>query len=89
MNPPLDDELFQLLNTTYARYVGRPLVPANPNGAAWLYHEALFAVLAHDTSGDPCFVYANETAQRCFESWNELVGMPSRKAAMFTKWQDL
>ena len=43
---------------------------------------APFAVLAHDISDDPRFVYANETAQRCFEySWNELVGMHSRLSA--------
>jgi PAS domain S-box-containing protein len=38
--------------------------------------------LAHDGSGDPTFVYANLTAQRCFEySWDEMVGMPSRLSA--------
>ena len=78
----IDDELFHLLDTTYARFIGRPLAPPNTNAATWLYHDAPFAVLAHDTSADPRFVYANETAQRCFEySWNELVGMHSRLSA--------
>ena len=78
----LDNELFCLLDATFARFMGRPLAPANTDGAAWLYHDAPFAVLAHDTRADPCFVYANETAQRCFEySWNELVGMPSHLSA--------
>ena len=85
MNPntPADDQdLFRLLDTTYARYIGRPLAPSGTNGAAWLYREAPFAVLAHDTSGDPRFFYANETAQRRFEySWNELNGMYSRLSA--------
>ena len=78
----LDNELFRLLDTTYARFMHRPLAPADSAGAAWLYHDAPFAVLAHDTRADPFFIYANEAAQRCFEySWNELVGMPSRLSA--------
>lgn len=82
MNLTLDNELFQLLNTSHTRLIGRPLVPANTESAAWLYHDAPFAVLAHDTSADPRFIYANKTAQRCFEySWNELVGMHSRLSA--------
>src|SRR5690349_17308952 len=78
----MDQELFHLLAATYARFMGRPLTPANTNGATWLYHDAPFAVLAHDTSADPRFIYANQTAQRCFEySWNELIGMHSRLSA--------
>lgn len=78
----MDNELFPLLDATYARFMGRPLAPSNTSGAEWLYHDAPFAVLAHDTSADPRFVYANETAQRCFEySWNELIGMHSRLSA--------
>jgi PAS domain S-box-containing protein len=39
-------------------------------------------VLAHDTSSDPCFIFANATVQRCFEySAEELIGMPSRLSA--------
>jgi PAS domain S-box-containing protein len=78
----IDNELFRLLDTSYARFVGRSLAPSNTDAAAWLYREAPFAVLAHDTSSDPRFIYANETAQRCFEySWNELIGMHSRLSA--------
>lgn len=80
---PTDSELLRLIDTNFARYLGRPLAAAaGMNGADWLYHEAPFAVLAHDNSADPRFIYANETAQRCFEySWHELVGMHSRLSA--------
>jgi hypothetical protein len=44
--------------------------------------QASFALLAHDTADDPVFMYANRTAQRCFEySWEEFVGIPSRLSA--------
>jgi hypothetical protein len=47
-----------------------------------LYEDAPYAVLAHNTDPDPRFIYANKTAQRCFEySWSELTSMPSRLSA--------
>jgi len=76
-----DPEFFHLLAESYARLVGMPLV-AGGQGAAWLYNDAPFAVLAHDTEPDPRFVYANKAAQACFEySWDELTGLPSRLSA--------
>jgi hypothetical protein len=82
---PLDPAFIDALLTSYATLLGEPLVPASvapAQAAAWLYGAAEFAVLAHDTEEDPCFVYANLAAQRCFErSWEELVGMPSRLSA--------
>ena len=76
-----DREFFDLLTGSYARLVGSPLVP-NGSGPDWLYHEAPFAVLAHNTEPDPRFVYANEAAQRCFEySWDEFTALPSRLSA--------
>jgi len=48
----------------------------------WLYDDAPFCVVAHNTDPDPLFIYANRAAQRCFEySWEEFVGMPSRLSA--------
>lgn len=66
--------------------MGEPLLPeGDPPGAdlaRWLYEDAPFCLLAHDTQEDPRFVYANLTAQRCFEySWDEFTGMPSRLSA--------
>jgi hypothetical protein len=73
-----------VLTASYATVTGEPLVPAglsDTEAAAWLY-EAPFALLAHDTSPDPLFVYANLTAQECFEyNWDEFIGLPSRLSA--------
>jgi hypothetical protein len=76
-----DREIFDLLTGSYARLVGSPLVP-NGSGPGWLYHEAPFVVVAHNTEPDPRFVYANEAAQRCFEySWDEFTTLRSRFSA--------
>ena len=77
----IDPAFFGLLAGSYARLTGSPLV-APGDGADWLYHEAPFAVLAHDGEADPRFVYANRTAQACFEyPWDEFVTLPSRLSA--------
>ncbi len=76
-----DPEFFALLTGSYKRLVGAPLVPAGKD-AAWLYADAPFAVVAHDTGADPKFIYANEAAQKCFDSsWEEIIGLPSRLSA--------
>ena len=77
----LDPAFFELLATSYRRAVGIDLVP-DGEGAAWLYNDAPFAVLAHNTDPDPRFVYANITAQLCFEyPWEEFITLPSRLSA--------
>jgi hypothetical protein len=77
----LSCDFVALLHDSYARSVGKPLVAGTPD-PAWLYTEAPFALLAHDTRSDPVFIYANLTAQRCFEySWNEFTAIPSRLSA--------
>lgn len=44
--------------------------------------EAPFALLSHDTSPDPVFVYGNRTALELFElSWEEFTVLPSRLSA--------
>ncbi len=76
-----DPAFYRLLTGSYARLVGKPLVAANQD-AWWLYNHAPFAVLAHNTDPDPRFVYANRTAQGCFEySWQEFTSLPSRLSA--------
>ena len=76
-----DSEFFALLTRSYARLVGKLLVPEGKD-AAWLYAQAPFAVVAHNTDADPKFIYANRCAQNCFEySWDELIGLPSRLSA--------
>lgn len=84
-SPSFDLPFIDALLASYLRALSAPLVPAQvpiAQAASWLYAEADFALLAHDTADDPRFVYANLQAQRCFErSWNELIGMPSRLSA--------
>jgi hypothetical protein len=77
----LEPAFFQLLTGSYARLVGAPLVPAGC-GPAWLYQDAPFALVAHNTEPDPRFIYANLTAQACFEySWTEFTSLRSRLSA--------
>jgi hypothetical protein len=81
MEPARDPGFFTLLTTSYARYVGVPLVEPGCN-ALWLYEKAPFALLAHNTEADPRFIYANKTAQSCFEySWSEFIQLRSRFSA--------
>lgn len=76
-----DSGFFELLTRSFARVVGKELVGAGQD-ASWLYHLAPFALLAHNTGPDPRFIYANRTAQACFEySWEEFVKLPSRLSA--------
>jgi hypothetical protein len=80
-NLAYDRDFHKVLTGSYARLTGRPL-PLRSEDPAWLYEEAPFAVVAHAGASDPRFVYANKTAQACFEyGWDEIVGMPSRLSA--------
>ena len=82
---PPSPVLAALLGDSYERLLGKSLVSETRNerdDALWLYRDAPFAVLAQDATVDPVFVYANLTAQRCFEySWDEFSGLPSRLSA--------
>lgn len=76
----------ELLLSSHQRLTGGLLDPSLPvpggETARWLYEDAPFGLLAHDTSADPTFIYANLTAQRCFEyGWEEFVELPSRLSA--------
>jgi hypothetical protein len=76
-----DVEFFELLSGSYARVVGKKLVGSGQD-AGWLYHEAPFALVAHNTEADPRFIYANRAAQKCFEySWEEFTQLRSRFSA--------
>ncbi|HEX3783713.1 MAG TPA: MEKHLA domain-containing protein [Pseudonocardiaceae bacterium] len=80
-----DPEFCALLLGSYHKLVGSQLEPAglfSADAARWLYQEAPFAVLAHDTAADPVFSYANERAQRAFGyDWAEFTALPSRLSA--------
>ncbi|EJC72963.1 MEKHLA domain-containing protein [Rhizobium leguminosarum bv. trifolii WSM2012] len=76
-----DADFFLLLTGSYLRITGRHLVQ-DGQGPDWLYNDAASVVLAHNTEPDPRFVYANCTAQKCFEySWDEFITLPSRLSA--------
>jgi hypothetical protein len=85
MTLALDPIFFDLLAGSYSRLVGERLVPSehdNQNAVRWLYEEASFCVLAHNTDPDPIFIYGNKTAQTCFEyNWDELTSLRSRLSA--------
>jgi PAS domain-containing protein len=78
-------DFFELLCGSYRRIVGKDLVPrvlTQREAVRWLYEDAPFSLLAHDTATDPVFIYGNKSAQRRFEySWEELTAMPSRLSA--------
>jgi hypothetical protein len=77
VNLSLDPRFFDLLTSSYCRVLGKPLV-AMGRGAQWLYHDANFVVVAHNTDQDPRFIYANRAAQICFGySWDEFIALPS------------
>ena len=83
----LDPGFLHLLVGSHARLVGVPLLPEDIGDddtarARWLYEDAPFCLLAHNTEADPRFVYANRAAQACFEyGWDEFTGLPSRLSA--------
>ncbi|RZT41716.1 MEKHLA domain-containing protein [Cupriavidus agavae] len=80
-----DPAFHALLTGSYERLLGKPLVPGDLSptaAAAWLYEEAPFAILAHNTAPDPVFVYGNKAAQRRFGyDWDEITALPSRLSA--------
>lgn len=77
----LDCDFFRLLTHSFKRITGKPLVDAW-QGAGWLYNDAPFGLLSHNANPDPVFIYANRTAQACFEyGWDEFVQLPSRLSA--------
>jgi hypothetical protein len=80
-----DRDFYVLLVDSFTRQVGAPppfLTPGAPHSACWLYEEARYCVLAHDTSADPVFIYANKAAQALFEyDWSEFTTLPSRLSA--------
>ncbi|MBP0580908.1 MEKHLA domain-containing protein [Labrys sp. LIt4] len=76
-----------LLDRSLHRLTGQGLLPdrfENQAAADWLYAEAPFCLLAHDTRADPIFIYGNKAVQACFEyDWEELTQLPSRLSAEF------
>jgi len=83
---PCDSRHAALLLASHRALTGRPLLPVVPGETpvqlARRLYTAPFVVLAHDSSADPLFTYANLAAQQLFEMrWDEIVGLPSRLSA--------
>ena len=80
-----DLNFFNLLTGSYARLLGTELVPKHEraeDAVAWLYHDAHFGLLAHNTADDPVFVYGNRRVQTLFGyDWDEITALPSRLSA--------
>jgi PAS domain S-box-containing protein len=85
MSLPLDPNFCDLLTDSHLRIVGAPLLDPEiqpADAARWLYEDAPFCVVAHNTDADPRFVYANRAAQQCFEyTWDEMTALRSRLSA--------
>jgi len=85
MSLALDPNFCNLLTDSHLRVVGAPLLDPEiqpADAARWLYENAPFCVVAHNTDADPRFVYANQAAQRCFEyTWAEMTALRSRLSA--------
>jgi len=79
-----DPEFFDLLVSSYRRFVGVSPVflEGGHHSAEWLYEDASYCVLAHNTDAVPRFIYANKAAQACFEyDWEEFTSLPSHLSA--------
>ncbi|MEV4320147.1 MEKHLA domain-containing protein [Actinocrispum sp. NPDC049592] len=73
--------LIDLVARSYEKFAGKPF-SKGPLDEQWLYWTAPFGLLVHNTDPDPLFVYANKTAQHCFEyTWSEFTELPSRLSA--------
>ncbi|MFD1655397.1 MEKHLA domain-containing protein [Pseudonocardia alaniniphila] len=85
MPSQIDAAFAELLSAellSFERVVGAALLPlgvAGTDEARRLYVDAPFLLLAHDTSADPLFVYANRAAQASFEYG---------QAALVRRWTD-
>lgn len=76
-----------LIEQNYQRYTGELLpVPAGiTSRQEWIHQQATYGLLAHNTSSDPVFIYANHHACQSFGyAIKQLLGMPSRFSAAAT-----
>lgn len=76
--------LARTIVAAHRRHTGRDLVPpvADAQALAQALYAAPMVVLAHDGAADPCFIYANRTAQELWGyPWEDFIGMPSRLSA--------
>lgn len=92
---PLDDQAVRrcrMLCDSFARLLGRPLLPDLPHDnralALALYH-ATPVIVSHGIEADPVFWFANRTAQRLWElDWQRFTRMPSRQSVAADEHED-
>ncbi|HHH39211.1 MAG TPA: MEKHLA domain-containing protein [Sedimenticola sp.] len=71
----------EILASSFRYWTGRDLAAPGPDLARRLY-QAPFALVSHASGPDPCFDYANESAQQLFEmGWEAFIRTPSRQSA--------
>ena len=85
---PLDGHAVRrcrILCDSFARLLGRPLlpqVPADDRALAQALYDAPLAIVSHGTEPDPIFWFANRTAQKLWEmEWERFTRLPSRLSA--------
>jgi hypothetical protein len=81
---PFSVEHVQLLLDSFARLLGRELIPRDGSAAeqATRLFQAPFIVVSHGTEVDPVLNYGNAAALALWEmSWDELTRTPSRLTA--------
>lgn len=83
-----DDDLIRrcrVLSGSYARLLGRPLLPGLPEGGRGLVqalYDAPVVIVSHGTEADPVFWFANRAAQALWEmDWARFTRTPSRLSA--------
>jgi hypothetical protein len=92
---PLDDQALRrcrILCDSFARLLGRPLLPDLPKDdralGQVLYH-ASPVIVSHGVEADPIFWFANRTAQRLWElDWSRFTRMPSRQSVAADEHQN-
>ncbi|WMJ73135.1 MEKHLA domain-containing protein [Cytophagaceae bacterium ABcell3] len=72
-----------LLNTSFTKLLGRPLVEDTTSGS--LVNQMLnapFVIVSHNTENDPIFNFANHCALNLWKmNWEEFTSLPSRYSA--------
>lgn len=74
----------EIMRASYRRWTGKELIGEHIDreSAAEALFIAPFAVVSHDTRGEPVFNYGNQLALSLFEmDWDEFTALPSRLSA--------
>jgi hypothetical protein len=84
----IDDDLIhrcRLLAGSFARRLGRPLLPGLPSSGralAQALYDAPVVIVSHGVEADPVFWFANRAAQALWEmDWDRFTRTPSRLSA--------